>query len=449
MGSERVAITIPGYLPSLTGEEQTVLEAILRDFGNARRRAYQLKTKEISEGTIETMLQQDHSLNGRYAKDAIYSIRELPSHMTFGGLPNQRLREQGRITNAEYKKRRNGILLSRGEKSKQGNLNLRLNIQEMTLRITCPRRPRAQRWIYPKLFIPPKYLAKYQQYLAGAHPYMVVLKRRDNDAGFEIRITIMMECPIHEPVKRLLTLDVNAGHTDFAVVDKQQGQVLALGKFNHHETQYTRHTRREELLHQMTEKIGNIAAHYEAEVVVGHLNTRKYKAPNKQATRKVRQMPQYKFRQILGQKLTRRGIKVTKRSEAYTSKMGKELAVACGLDVHKCAAALFALKVGNYPLFRQLKALILFEKGCSSDDGNGSPRRRLIQRVLRELTAPHPNRRFLGKNRVKFWCAMRLAEEDTSNSANGGDPVIPGNWGRSFLESLLNSTFAPHQLKIG
>jgi IS605 OrfB family transposase len=448
MTSESVAITIPGYLHTLTETEQTALDELFRDFGTARRRAYQLQRRGARVPDMEKFLSKDHYLNGRYAKDAIYSVRELPSHVTFGGLRNQRLREQGKNSKEEYKTRRNALLLARGEKMKQGNLNLRLNLQDMTLRITCPRRSRSHRWIYPKIFIPSKYLAKYQRYLTGGHPYLVVLKRRDNDAGFDVCITIMVECPIKDEAKRLLTLDVNAGHTAFAVVDKQQGQVLALGPLNHYETQYTRRTRRDELLHQMTGKIGNLAHHYDAEVVVGHLNTGKYKANNKQATRKVRQMPQYKFRQILRHQLTRRGIQVTKRSEAYTSKLGKELAEACGLDVHKCAAALFALKVGNYPLFRQLKTLILSKPENSSDDGDGSPRRSLAQRVLRELTAPHPNRRFSGKNRVKFWWAMRLAEEDASNSANGGDPVIPGNWGRSFLESLFDSTFAHHQLKI-
>lgn len=276
---------------------------------------------------------------------------------------------------------------------------------------------------------------------------MVLLKRRANAAGFDVRITITLECTINDKTKRVLALDLNAGHTDFAVLDKSKGALLAIGKINHHETQYTRRRRRDALLYKMTEKIGNLARHYDTEVVV-HLNTGKYKVRSKKATRKVRQMPQYRFRQILTQQLTRRGIKVTERSEAYTSKLGREFAAAWGLDVHKGAAVFFTLKVVNYPLFRRLKILILSDGSSASDEGDGSLRRMLCQRILRELTAPHQNRRHSLRNWMKFWCAMKLTEEKGSLSVKRGDPVMPGNWGLSFLESLLNSTFAYHHVKI-
>ena len=59
-------------------------------------------------------------------KDAYATIEHLPPHATFGGLNNQRLREKGKITREEYKKRRNSIIYARGDKTKAGNLNLRL-----------------------------------------------------------------------------------------------------------------------------------------------------------------------------------------------------------------------------------------------------------------------------------------------------------------------------------
>ena len=59
-------------------------------------------------------------------KDAYATIEHLPPHVTFGGLKNQRLREKGKITNEEYKKRRNSIIYARGDKSRKGNLNMRI-----------------------------------------------------------------------------------------------------------------------------------------------------------------------------------------------------------------------------------------------------------------------------------------------------------------------------------
>ena len=59
-------------------------------------------------------------------KDAYATIENLPAHVTFGGLNNQRLREKGKITREEYKKRRNSIIYARGDKSRKGNLNMRI-----------------------------------------------------------------------------------------------------------------------------------------------------------------------------------------------------------------------------------------------------------------------------------------------------------------------------------
>jgi IS605 OrfB family transposase len=191
----------------------------------------------------------------------------------------------------------------------------------------------------------------------------------------------------------------------------------------------------------MVDKIGNIARHYDADVVTGRLNTSKFRSKrNKKSTRKIRQMPQYKFRQLLKSKLTRRGIKVTEYSEAYTSKGGVKLASFLGLDVHKCAALLFALKVINYSFFKELVAFLV---GIPSNEGTGSLRRK--RKRENGLTAPGQDgwkRILTTRSRVKFWAAMMLFLR------NGGYSVIPGSWGFSFVESL-KSTFAFHPLKVG
>jgi hypothetical protein len=130
-----------------------------------------------------------------------------------------------------------------------------------------------------------------------------------------------------------MSLDINAGHTDFAVMNKHDNTLVAIGKFNHHETQHIRQGKRDHLLNKLVEKIGNLAR------------------------RKIRQLPQYKFRQLL-KRLELQGIKVSERSEAYTSKLEDMISQLIGYDIHKCAAIMFALKVINYKLFKQLKAFL-------------------------------------------------------------------------------------------
>jgi IS605 OrfB family transposase len=411
-------ITLPGIITSVT--DRAAFQELLRKFSTARRRAFSLKRKGVATSHIETLLQLETGLNARYSKDAYCSITHLPSNTTFGGLKNQRLREQGKITKEEYNKRRSALLLSRGERAKKGNLNLRLELDTMQLCIaTCGNE---KKWLFANICIPQKYLAKYRAYLDGSHPYTVQLKRRDFDRGYDLRISITLPCTLRK-TSRVMTLDINAGHTDFAVMNKDDGRVITVGKFNHHETQHARRGKRDHVLNKLVEKIGNLASHYDAEVVVGHLNTGRFKSYSKQATRKIRQMPQYKFRPLLT-RLELHGIPVTERSEAYTSQLGAVLSQLIGLDTHKCAAILFALKVINYALFQQLKTLFLF--GAPSDEGDGSRRRR--RRRESGLTALIQYRTFL--KRMKYWMAMTFPVGD------GGYLPTPGGEGLSFLDGL-------------
>nr|MCR5852317.1 hypothetical protein [Methanophagales archaeon] len=76
-----------------------------------------------------------------------------------------------------------------------------------------------RKWLLLKLFIPDKYMKKYAQYLNGSHPYSVLIKRKDNDKGYDVRITIRVECDVNEG-SRLIALDMNKSHIDFCVMDK-------------------------------------------------------------------------------------------------------------------------------------------------------------------------------------------------------------------------------------
>ena len=103
----------------------------------------------------------------------------------------------------------------------------------MKLRVNCC----SGKYIYPKIYIPAKYLEKYGKYLDGFHPYTVIIKRLDK--GFRVFFIVEVESREKEG-SRVMTLDINAGHTDFAVMDKKTGKIVAAGKLHHHETQYVR-----------------------------------------------------------------------------------------------------------------------------------------------------------------------------------------------------------------
>ena len=372
-----------------------------------------LKQRSVSKSEIERILQEQLGINARYAKDAYHSIKDLPSHVTFGGLKLQRLREAGKITGEEYRRRRNSLIISRGEKAKRGNLNTRI-IQEdgkFMLRVSVPLEEGARgRWIYPEIFIPEKYLERYGHLLDRKSPYTVVLKRRDDGRGYYVRIIIeVLVEPKPEP-KRVMALDVNAGHVDFSVAEKER--VLVVGKINCHEVQHASHDKTDNLLHKTANKIRNISNHYGAKIVYGKLNTSKFNA-NRRANRKVKRIPHHKLGSILEYKCGAR-----KRSEAYTTKLGEKISPSVGLDVHKCAAVMFALKVLDYESFKTLcSSSDGIPRGVAPNEGAGSPRCWLS--AGSGLTALHQ--------------AQYLVHEVLTDR---GYSAIPGSGGPSFVESL-------------
>lgn len=425
-------ITIPAHLPNLTTAEKESLSDLLFRFGRVRRRAYQMRRQGIPISMIEKSLQRETRLNARHIKDAYYSIKDLPaSGVTFGGKPNQQLRMKHRITKEEYRRRRNSILLSRGEKTKKGNLNLRILRQEKgyQLRISLGRR----KWITPTLFIPKKYLSRYEYLLDGSRPYMVLVKRRPNDMGFDVKIVVTVAKRMQEKL-RTLALDINSGHIDFAVVDRRC-QLVQVGRFDCYALLHASSNKRLYLLHQLVAYITRLARHFDAWIVVGRLNTGRFRSWNRRANRSIKQMPQYNFRKILAYKLRLQGIPVEERSEAYTSKVGQQLAPLIGLDVHKTAAILFALKVLDYEKFKALCSSIIdgiHSRGVRANEANGRQSARLS--VGGGLTA-------LPKT-TTVWGTMKPL------AGGGGHPVTPSNWGLSAFAESLKPNLARKTLRV-
>ena len=426
-------LTIPANM-ELSEEEEKALQNLFFAFGKARRLCYSLRQKyelkgEMSKSEIIKRVQELTGLNSRYVKDAYATIENLPPHVTFGGLKNQRLREKGKITREEYKKRRNSIIYARGDKTKGGNLNLRIVeiADEKYLRVNIGDR----KWLLLKLFIPHKYMKKYAKYLDGSHPYSVLIKRRDDDK-YDVRITIRAECNVNEGT-RLIALDINKSHIDFCLMDKNEKDVIAVGKINTAELQNTRRNKREHQIKKVAHKVKNIAKHFKADVFIGKLRTSKFKSHRK-ANRMVHQMPQLKLRKWIKHICVKNGVICEERSEAYTTKVGRMLSPILGLDVHKCAAIAFALKLSDFHVFKLLS-------GVSPNEGDGSQRGRQKRGSSLTGTAQHDLR--IG---MKCWAAM-MSSLMRAERGGGGYPEMPGIRGL-LLMSRLKANLPFHIMNV-
>jgi len=426
-------LTLPACI-ELSEEDEKALENLFFAFGKARRLCYSLRQKyelkgRMSRSEIIKRVQELTGLNSRYVNDAYATIEYLPPHVTFGGLRNQRLREKGKITREEYKKRRNSIIYARGDKSKGGNLNLRIVeiASKKYLRVNIGDR----KWLLLKLFIPHKYMKKYAEYLDGSHPYSVLIKRRDDDK-YDVRITIRVECALKEGT-RLIALDMNKSHIDFCVMDKHLKNVIAVGKINTSELQNTRSEKREHQIKKVANKVKNLAKHFNADVFIGKLCTSKFKSHRK-ANRMVHQMPQLKLRKWIKHICMKNGVRCEERSEANTTKVGRILSHILGLDVHKCAAIAFALKLLDFHVFKLLS-------GVTSNEGDGSLRGRQKRGSSPTGTAQHDFR-----IRMKCWAAM-MSPLMRTERGDGGYPETPGIRGL-LLTSRLKANLPFHMVNI-
>ena len=404
-----VETTIPGHIHTVPDDVREDLLKLFRLFGSTRRRMYNMKWKHGlgRDHCIHNL--SDVPLNSRYMRDAWYTIEDLPPHVTFGGLENQRLREKGKITKERWEERRNSIVLSRGDKSKRGNLNMRIvkSDGELKLRVNIPFRK--DKYVHLGLFIPEKYMEKYGQLLlCGTWPYTVTLKRENGKIYAKISLRVPYE---EKESTRVMAVDTNSGHLDFAVMDKKTEKVVAVGKVQDYDKN----------VYKSAKKVARIANHYDADVVIGNLHLRSFNGGRKQ-NRKVHSIPYYKLQMALKRYTAEHGRRLLLRSEAYTSIISRRLSPLIGLDVHKASAITFALKSVDYERF-------LYLRGVTTDEGNGSLSGRLNAGC--GITSPRQG---------------NLACDDVL--LDGGYVQTPGMDGLDAFASNIKQGFAYHGVKI-
>ncbi|MCC6063467.1 MAG: IS200/IS605 family accessory protein TnpB-related protein [Thermocrinis sp.] len=138
----KLYITLECMLEFEKEEEKEKVLALMRRFSSATRYAYKRLLEGVAEKEIEKTIQEKHKLNARYVKDAVLIAKQVlksciqrgqnPKKLVFGsrelfeklkkkhltGKRREKLRQR-------WEERRYYYLYSRGEKSKNGNLNLR------------------------------------------------------------------------------------------------------------------------------------------------------------------------------------------------------------------------------------------------------------------------------------------------------------------------------------
>jgi len=398
--------TVPGFVSGTHPE----VESLIFAFENARRRAYIMKQKGIDRLTILRRLTCETGIPARYVSAAYDSIKALPPHVTFGGKKAQQLRQHGKLTRAEYRLCRNRILACRGEKMQKGNLCLRI-VDGHTLRVNVG----PAKWVKLPIQIP----KKYRPLLRSDRAYTILLRRRLDMRGYDVRITVDIEEPEMKPANRVMALDINSGHVDFAVVDKAGLQPVVFGKVDCHELLDANKGKKRILLHRLVNKVARIAEHYGAEVVAGKLRSN-YTNHHSRFNRRIQGMNQYAMRQIMAYKLPLKGRIFTELSENNTTKLGRRLSKPVGLDVHKASAYAFAVKAVDYPRFESLLRDVTFLHEFCAYEEDGIPSMGQVEGS--EHTVPHQSLTRLMCNELGI---PLKPSEATPNQGTGGWPHRP------------------------
>jgi IS605 OrfB family transposase len=322
---------------------------------------------------IEKDVAQKFGFNSRWAKDAVARAKaahdgaeklveqgslESPRKLIWGGRKNFERRSQGEITNEEWKRIRSSQFWSRGDKSKGGNLNLRIESTEegYQLRITTGTR----QWVYCRLWIPDKFRPMLNAHLNNEPCYTVRIKRGDDDR-YRIFITFDVKLPTQTIgfADGAIGVDLNPSGQAWAETNAQ-GQLLGKGWINTPELQYARRGRRDWLIGQVAHEIIELARTRGKGVVLEKLKFKRDKNQGRKLNRIFNNFTHSRLIEAIVREAKQQGMAVKQVNPAFSSVIGKMKyqEVYPHLAIHEAAAYVLArrgLRFIDMPIGSQRK----------------------------------------------------------------------------------------------
>ncbi|MFX1475803.1 MAG: hypothetical protein ACFFCO_10065, partial [Promethearchaeota archaeon] len=338
-------VTIRGKLFP-TPNQAGVINELIRRQSACTRYAY----NRICEGKTKTEIEVDlrekfPRINSRYRRGAYTRARSIfeaaKEHVKSGGLMSQekvvfgsrktlQKRECGRITQKEWRSLRMNQLFSSGDKSKGGNLNLRLLQKENQLHLRM--NVGLCEWIYV-----PVYLAsQIPRFVAGKTAYGVRVLRRGKH--YELRINYEESHPV--PTigfqQGAVGLDFNHDTIDLAVTNTQ-GQLKKTYTIDCPSLTCTKRGKRAWLIGNLAKKVVRFAKYWRRGLVLERLEDVARSKPNQH------KFTHRKFLEAVMRCAEREGVMVHQVNPAYTSVIGRwKYASYYHITVHQAAALVIA-----------------------------------------------------------------------------------------------------------
>lgn len=299
-----------------------ISDAVLQ--GQTYQNIFLMRQKSLAETKTEIEAKLTKKLSARKKEKLekqLERVKHLLEHpkLVFGGRKAWEDLKSGVITKDQWLKKRDGQIYCRGDKTKNGNPNIR--IVDDSLRITIGTRT----WTTYKLFIPDKFQQKLKELLASSYAYNVRLKRKD-DHHFKVIVDYQVDDPIGAIgagfENGVIGVDTNPDRIAIANVSND-GNLIATKTFIDNRILYASTNKRNYAIGCLVKQIVQYAKECNKGIVFEDLKFEKDKSGSKKWKRIQSNFVWKKFLTLLERKCIEFGIQYKKVNPAFTSIIGK------------------------------------------------------------------------------------------------------------------------------
>ncbi len=257
------------------------------------------------------------SLNQRYIADICVTALSIKKEkVIFGGKRSWKKLLAGSITKEEWQKRRNNQLYSRGDRSKKGNPNIRIDVSKNLVYINDP--AGRGRWIEGKLFIP----RKYRDIDISCYDCRLMYKKD------RFILNISYEVPSPEEIvyglsQGVIGIDVNP--SEAALVETNSGgNLIRHFSLKYPRIAYAGYYKRKNDISLLAKDIVSYALSCGKSIVVENLEfNEKKKRKNKKFNRMRHNFCYRKILEAIESRAIRQGVRVIKVDPAFSSIIGR------------------------------------------------------------------------------------------------------------------------------
>ena len=282
-------------------------------WNSAKRSAYQsIHTRGLKDNAIKVDVKTRYGkeLGQRYVADACLEAKKVRfEHSIFGGSKAFEDLQAGLITKEEWLELRNGSLYSRGDATKKGNPNIRIDGDKITVNDPSARGA----WITGKVFIPPRWTIDKRLY--DVRLYI-------KDGKLFVNVSYDAVAPAIKPTIEG-TIGVDTNPDGFAVVEvDKSGNLKSQAYISGQRLKFARKEKRDADIRNMAKEVVEKAVTRAKPLVLEDLSFKRDGKGGRKFQRMKANFVHSRMLEAVEARAVKAGIEVIKVNPAFTSVLG-------------------------------------------------------------------------------------------------------------------------------